>query len=231
MKIIDKNYDYYDYLQTSDDNIVFDRRNSFNLTKERVIDRIDVIRWDKNSKYRFILMQCGAVYWLFLLTITETTETPYQGKRISDYSLELLTTWKNYNKPRKIIDINFISFHNSHIFYDHNLKDFSIDKIKSRVNDLKNSIDTNDYKEERSLSISYISVKEWKDTKKDIPLLKACGIAQLVESVDIFYAIEEHFSLEKSESERTEAAGTTNNDKITMHGFDTKTSFRGKNKE
>ena len=169
MKIIDKNYDYYDYLQTPDDNIVFDRRNSFNLTKERVIDRIDVIRWDKNSKYRFILMQCGAVYWLFLLTITETTETPYQGKRISDYSLELLTTWKNYNKPRKIIDINFISFHNSHIFYDHNLKDFSIDKIKSRVNDLKNSIDTNDYNEERSLSISYISVKEWKDTKKDIP--------------------------------------------------------------
>lgn len=228
MKIIDKNYDYYDYLQTPDDKIVFDRRNSFILTKDKVLDNIGYVRYNRDSKYRFALLQCGATYWLFLLTITDYEKDAWGYNRIGDYSLEFLTSWKNYNKSRKIIDICFISFHNSHIFYDHNLKDFSIDKIKSRINDLKNSIDTNDYEEERNLTVSFISVTKWNDTKKDIPLLKACGIAQLVEPTDIFYAIEEHFSLEKSESERTEAVGTTNNDKITMHGFDTKTSFRGK---
>jgi hypothetical protein len=34
--------------------------------------------------------------------------------------------------------------------------------------------------------------------------------------------------MEKSKLETTEAKGTTNDDKIIMHGFDTKTSFRGK---
>lgn len=137
MKIIDKNYDYYDYLQTPDDKIVFDRRNSFVLTKEKVIENIDYVRFNRDSKYRFVLLQCGATYWLFLLTITDYKEDIWGRNRISDYSLELITSWKNYNKFRKIIDICFISFHNSHIFYNHNLKDFSIDKIKSRVNDLK----------------------------------------------------------------------------------------------
>lgn len=234
MKIIDKNYDYYDYLQSPDDSIVFDRRNSFDLTKERVIDKIDVVRWNNDSKYRFILMQCGATYWLFLLTITETTETPYQGKRISDYSLELLTTWKNYNKPRKTIDIHFVSFRNAYIFYDNDYyvsnKDYDIDRIRTKANDLKSSIDNNDYVTDKSLSELYIRTlvkNEYKEEIRDIPLLKSCGIAQLIDPVDIFQAIEEHFSLQKTESERTEAVGTTNNDKITMHGFDTKTSFRG----
>jgi hypothetical protein len=47
--------------------------------------------------------------------------------------------------------------------------------------------------------------------------------------VDVFCSIEEHFSREKTAAERTEPLGATNNDKIIMHGFDTKTSFRGKN--
>ncbi|MCR4616974.1 MAG: hypothetical protein K5669_02170 [Lachnospiraceae bacterium] len=34
MRIIDKQRDFYDYLQDSSDRIVFDRRGSFLLTKE-----------------------------------------------------------------------------------------------------------------------------------------------------------------------------------------------------
>ena len=232
MRIIDKEYDYYDYLQTSEDKIVFDRRNSFLLTKEKVIEGIKYTRYNRDSKYRFILLQCGATYWLFLLTITAYKDTRWCSPSISDYSLELLSAWKNFNKRRKVIDIHVVSFRNFYIFYDHDFavynKDFSVDKIRARVNDLRNSIDTNNYEEDRDLSLSYLSVRELNDTERNIPLLKACGIAQLVDSADIFYAIEEHFSLEKSEAERTEAGGTTNNDKITMHGFDVKTSFRGK---
>ena len=36
MRIIDKNTDYYDYLQNSDDPIVFDRRGSYLLTKDHL---------------------------------------------------------------------------------------------------------------------------------------------------------------------------------------------------
>ena len=62
------------------------------------------------------------------------------------------------------------------------------------------------------------------------PILTACGIKDLITPEDIFMAIEEHFSLLKTESERIDPIGATNNDKIEMHGFDTKTSFRGKQK-
>ena len=39
---------------------------------------------------------------------------------------------------------------------------------------------------------------------------------------------EEYFALEKSSTERREPLGTTDIDKIESHGFDKKTSFRGK---
>ena len=61
-----------------------------------------------------------------------------------------------------------------------------------------------------------------------IPLLKACGIANLIDADTMYYAIDEYFSLMKTASETTTAEGTTNKDKIVNHGFDTKTSFRGK---
>ena len=60
-----------------------------------------------------------------------------------------------------------------------------------------------------------------------VPILKATKIGTVVDPRDIFYSIEEYFSLEKSDSERIEPIGATNDDKIVMHGFDTKVSFRG----
>ena len=228
MRIIDKNYDYYDYLQNSDDKIVFDRRGSFLLTKEKVMEQIEYVRYGRDSKYRFMLLQCGATYWLFLLTVTEYEEKQYYS-RVKNYSLELLTSWKYYNKPREKVDISLISFRESYIFYDYDYyvptKDFSVDRIKSRLEDMKNRINADDYYKDRDLTCPLVSGSK---TEKAVPLLKACGISQLVGSTDIFCAIEEHFSLEKTESEKTEAGGTTNNDKVTMHGFDIKTSFRNK---
>ena len=69
-------------------------------------------------------------------------------------------------------------------------------------------------------------------TKTDAyPILKACGISEVISAEEIFNAIEEHFSLLKTESEKTEPVDATNDDKIVMHGFDTKISFRGKEKK
>ena len=64
--------------------------------------------------------------------------------------------------------------------------------------------------------------------ERHIPLLKACGVANCIDAHDVYLALEEYFSLEKSASERREPIGTTDIDKIESHGFDKKVSFRGK---
>lgn len=66
------------------------------------------------------------------------------------------------------------------------------------------------------------------EIEKHIPLLKASGINQVVDQLDIYLAFEEYFSLEKTASECTESVGLTNDEKVENHGFDLKTSFRGK---
>ena len=63
--------------------------------------------------------------------------------------------------------------------------------------------------------------------RTSVPILRDTGLSTIINAIDIFTAIEEHFSLLKTESERTEPIGSTNDDKIIMHGFDTKSSFRG----
>ena len=210
MRIIDKQHDFYDYLQDSTDTIVFDRRNSFLLTKEIVCRKLGFYSF-RDSKYRFMLLQCGVAYWLFLITVS--SETNYLGDPV-DYEVELLDHWKNYKKPNKLINISFVSFNLN--IYDFKLKDINIPKMKDHISDLRDTIDWNDYR-------SYVPAIGDADR---IPLLKACGISQLIDPIDIFCTIEEHFSMLKTASETTEAKGATNNDKIIMHGFDVKTSFR-----
>ena len=103
--------------------------------------------------------------------------------------------------------------------------------IHNNIQTLKNAVDNNDCKIKSNLSYYKNSIpykNTFKYEIKDIPILNACGIKDFIDPVDIFTAIEEHFSLEKTESERIEPIGATNNDKIVMHGFDTKVSFRGK---
>ena len=206
MRIIDKQHDYYDYLQDPTDTLVFDRRGSFLLTRKMFINNLDSLAWRRAGKKYYVLMQCGATFWLFETTITET---------LDDYELKLLHAWKNYYKPRTVISIVTIKF--------------GANYYKVSTEKLYTLVDNNQYRVERIIShekkaIDYKGKYVWEDL--DIPLLKACGVSELVPPLDIFTAIEEHFSLLKTEAERTEPIGATNEDKIVMHGFDTRTSFR-----
>ena len=216
MRIIDKNYDFYDYLQSYSDSIVFDRRNSFLLTKERICDRL---HW--GTEKNLLLLQCGVTFWLLLLTVIKATEDGFA--KPLDYELALLDSWKDYDRPRKCISFTVIT-RGDWIWHN---------KIESSVERLRYAIDHNDYKTESDLG-TLTSYTSWNsnlpDKTYDIPLLYACGISQVIDPQDIFCAIEEYFSLEKTAAERTEPLGATNDDKIVMHGFDTKTSFRGKRK-
>jgi len=233
MRIIDKNTDYYDYLQNSDDTIVFDRRGSYIVTKGifgvALFNHMDMHRCSsqKFPKEGFLLLQCGATYWLLLVTVSGV----YSGKigkydwrdHIAEYSLEVISNWKNYDRPRTTVRLEYINF------------GFKIlDRIKPYINRRDETF--------RELAMSNINVLQDAinnndDVRREImfgesktSILTACGIKDLISPEDIFMAIEEHFSLLKTESERIDPIGATNNDKIEMHGFDTKTSFRGKQK-
>ena len=233
MRIIDKQHDFYDYLQDPTDRIVFDRRGSFLLTKKLFCDGIKYLRYYIDSRYRFVLLQCGVAYWLFLVTITalDLNASPV------DYDMELLVNWKNYDGLNKLIKLSLISFNIRMWDYkigDYRKRDFDPEKVKARASNLKTAIDQGNYRVERDLGCHTKITDHRGGSKKEIqnlPILKACGIADLVDPVSVFCAIEEYFSIEKTASETTEARGTTDEDKVTMHGFDVKTSFRKMGRE
>lgn len=116
MRIIDKNTDFYDYLQNvyRDNSLIFDRTNSFVLSKEMVCNSLEVYStrhyyyWDKEKyrDYNFLLLQVCNTFWLFLIEVTELSES----KRPINFRAELLYTWKNYDKERTLIRFDVITF-------------------------------------------------------------------------------------------------------------------------
>lgn len=216
MRIVDKNYDYYDYLQDPTDIIVFDRRGSWELTRE---DMLYAIRYSVGyENYHLALLQCGATFWLFHIEYKQ-----------DDYDLNFVTSWKNYNKPNALLEFNLIHPTELSFWLARKTNAMELGNVLKRAEDLKASIDHGEYRIYKRLNETY-KYKDYKNTLKKtkhvIPILKSCGVAAFVDPQEMFCAIEEYFSIEKTKAETTEPKGATNDDKIIMHGFDTKTSFR-----
>lgn len=214
MRIIDNKYDFYDYLQDPTDQLVFDRRESYNLTKELLCSKIKPYShyWVSPTKNNYrILIQCGAAFWLVLLKMNDTMD---------NYDLELLDFWKNYDKPNELLKIDLIVF------------GWRINRAK--VEDMRDAVNHNDYLKDYNIN-RYTKYTDYKTTYKKeeytIPILSPSGLGNIIDPMDMFCAIEEYFSIEKTKLETTEPKGVTNDDKIVMHGFDTKSSFRGKNED
>lgn len=220
MRIIDKNRDFYDFYQDvyRDDTFTFDRRDSFLLTKELMCSYLDYsYSWtrsflkDKNLYgYNYLLLQVCHNYWLFLVEITEITKYG-QAK---DYEMKLLANWKNTNKTKELLSLAIIEF--PYVY-----------RRSKKEKDFIQAVNTNNYRVKRK--INRFTFRRGNEViEKHIPLLKACGIANYINPLDIYLAFEEFFSLEKTASERREPLNTTDIDRIERHGFDKKTSFRGK---
>ncbi len=216
MRIIDKNTDFYDYLQNMyrDNTITFDRTDSFVLTKEEFLrSYLWFYGHFGNEDNTYVLLQVCNTFWLFHVTFTKTGTNCFDEP--TDYALELLISWKNYNKIRKLIKLDCIEFP----FY------FNVNKT---TESLLQFVDNSEYRIRRTVDKHTIYRDDGNNVEKHIPILKACGIGPLINPLEMYLAIEEYFSLEKQDSERTESVGLTNNEKIENHGFDTKVSFRGK---
>ena len=232
MKIIDKNTDFYDYWQDvyRDTSLTFDRRDSFVLTKDNLFSSLG-----GRNKYKFLLLQAGNTFWLFLLEVTKK----YEWNQILDCDIELLHTWKNYNKSSVLLQLDVVLFPNylyKYFFHKNKLCRLSKSSILDMTDKLINAINTNDYDVYNNLNYHriYIGDHLYRDSRskhkvveKHIPLLKASGLSQFIDSFEMYLAIEEYLSSQKTASERTESVGITDREKIENHGFDTKTSFRG----
>lgn len=211
MRIIDSNKDFYDYCQNiyPDNTFTFDRRNSYMLTKEEFAKSFYCDNYHGRDKERFITLQINHHFWLFKFTMTKVSEF---GTCL-DYKMELLANWTDFNSNSVLILLSEVKF-NWYL------------KKANEVEKFVMAIRNNDLQDRKDFDKFYIIKDGNKKELRTIPILKNIGIASLTDAFEIYSAFESYFSEQKTNAERTEAIGTTNNDKITSHGFDLKKSFR-----
>lgn len=233
MRILDKNTDFYDYLQNVyyDPSVTFDRTDSFELTKEIFCNHLyayDYMRVS-NEKYKFALLQVCNTFWLFLIEVTSKNDF---GKPEA-YTAELVLTWKNYSRKRQLIRLDVIEF-GFEVYkiisdtYKMRTR-FNREKIMEKAQTLSELVDNGDYRIKSTVDrhIIYHGDNNVK-VEKHLPLLKASGLAGCIGPLDIYLSFEEYFSLEKQALERTASKDITDTEKLENHGFDRKKSFRGK---
>ena len=232
MRIIDKNTDFYDYLQNVyyDPSTTFDRTDSFILTKEDMCDELYHSDWYRRSddNNKFALLQVCNTFWLFLIEVTTRDDF---GKPKS-YSVELVRRWSNYDRERKLLILDLIDFgfelYSAVGSFLSRKQESTSEKIKKNADKLAMLVDIGNFRIRRSINKHTIYHGDNVTTEKHIPLLKACGISEHIDPTEIYTAFEEYFSLEKQSKERTESVGITDKEKAENHGFDSKYSFRGK---
>ena len=236
MRIIDKNTDFYDYLQGTfpDQDNVFDRTKSFMLSKEMLGSCL------ARTEERLLLLRVGATNWLFLIDAHPSDKDYFSCPAIVDFDAELITTWKNYDRPLKLVEMSLItpSFGlRQHLVDSSRYLDclsfyleckYDINRVKERIPDLQIAINKDDFRTKFNIISTAVYLSH--NAGKEIPILRGSGLAQLLDATDVFLAFDEYFSLQKQAQERTASIGITDKEKVINHGFDAKTSFRGKNK-
>lgn len=222
MRIIDSNKDYYDFWQNiwRDDTVTFDRRGSYELSKEEFAGSFvdGSYKWSKymfkyhpdGDSHKYVLLQVCNNFWFFDLLITKTGE---EGV-CTDYELHLNEAWQDHSQPPELIRLSVIR---SNRFFDNTC---SADDARRGNYYIEKVFD--EFVSSKSNGVSCAQ------DSRHIPILKNIGIAAEIPAEEIFLALEEYFLTQRRNSERTESVGLTDKDKVTNHGFDAKASFRGK---
>ena len=238
MRIIDKNKDFYDYLQGIylDQLLVFDRTGSFVLTKQALCDCIP-----KHARRPgcFVLLQVCNTFWLYYARQVQKKDVLVLEQ--PEYDFELVASWKNYNKQRQLLKLDLIDFSAGDIFpntwmfwkyEDDNKMAATLASVDftEKKDLLIAAVDTSNYRVLECLN-HYDTRTCWcsnRQTKYHIPILSSSGLVGGIAPLEIYLSIEEYLSFEKTASERTESVGLTDEERIENHGFDVKHSFRGK---
>lgn len=231
MRIIDKNKDFYDYLQGiyPDRRLVFDRTGSFVLTKQALCGCIPEYARRPGC---FLLLQVCNTFWLYYARRVQKNDVLVLERQ--EYNFELVASWKNYNKQRQLLKLDLIDFSARDVFpnrwafwmYEDN------DKMAAALASV-------DFAEKKDLLMTAVDANNYRvlydtrwysnlRTKYRVPILSSSGLVGGIDPLEMYLSIEEYLSFEKTASERTESIGLTDRERIENHGFDVKHSFRGK---
>lgn len=202
MRILDKNKDFYDYLQDYESNIVFDRRGSHILTNEELNFFPLYNRYKVNDVY--LLLQIGYTNWLIVEKPIKIIKDANGYNIVKDFSIELIETWKDYNKS---VDFKFGEIKNRYTIEYLTSKKFNQDLA------LMDDIKLGNFEYKNNLA------------EKSPIVLNKTKLPSILNAQDIYLAIEEWLSHKKDDVAHD---SMTDKEKIISHGFDTKSSFRGK---
>lgn len=202
MRILDKNKDFYDYLQDYESDIVFDRRGSHILTNEELNFFPLYNRYKVNDVY--LLLQIGYTNWLIVEKPIKIIKDASGYNIVKDFSIELIETWKDYNKS---VDFKFGEIKNRYTIEYLTSKKFNQDLA------LMDDIKLGNFEYENNLA------------EKSPIVLSKTKLPSILNARDIYLAIEEWLSHKKDDVVHD---SMTDKEKIISHGFDTKSSFRGK---
>ena len=209
MRIIDKNKDFYDYLQCYDDDVVFDRRGSYILTNQDICDLW--CGFHENFSDKYLLLQVGYSYWLMIAKCESTAVSCTNTPQCIDYSLELVDYWKDYN-------------HFDNLHFGTVDKYFSAEFLFSKKWDWKSNlideIKRGNYENKKDFTVdTYHKINDVKLIFRNIK------IPSVVIADDLYNAFDEYFSHLKDD---VKVDNMTDIEKVESHGFNKKTSFRGK---
>lgn len=204
MRIIDKNRDYYDYLQCYNDDVVYDRRNSYILTNDDILNLYNVhsYRYEETTKCN-LLLKVGYSNWLVGVEFTKFHTDACNLKKADDYNLELIECWTDYNKCNKL-ELGCVR------------KDYTLEHLFSKKYD---------YKEKLVESIkrgSYEYIKCFMSDHEKI-IFNKTKIPSVVKAEDLYNGFDEYLSHLKDD---VATDNMSDIEKVESHGFDKKSSFR-----
>ena len=212
MKIIDRNKDYYDYLQGvygADNHVIFDRQKSVVLDVncwDKIFDREYAppkrySSWLYNNN-EFFILECGFTQYLFYLELLQNNTWDLSLKRVFR---------DNQHYKDEPLSIYFVCLHNDTYYWRYeNLNEYPFDKM-NYANDL-------------DVKRTYLKrgyVQEYSDIS--LPILKNTGIPALIPAEDIWRDLYNYLLYKK---EYQIADNRTDKQKLEGKGFDNVISFR-----
>lgn len=237
MRILDKNTDFYDFYQNiyRDNTYTFDRTASFFITKEGICDKIThkySMRYGDiphiGDLFLSVVQVCND-FWLIAIEISEVAENRYSFMpEVSDINFHLISHFKDYNAERKLISVDILG-KKFLPHYSHAVKlPKTLDDCFVNADNLVMSVKHGYLESKNHFGPVVKKYPDGTEKEKTIPLLIATGYKDCIDPLDMYNALEEYFSVNRSSAERIESVGLTDKEKITNHGFDAKSSFRGK---
>lgn len=209
MKIIDKNKDFYDYMQGIyfDDSNTFDRRGSHIITKEMLLEPFGNLE----TEIYYLHIQINYLNYI-IKAVGNDFSYGCKGQVYSakDLTFKLVTLWKSY-KTENLIKLDFFQVPK------YNEKHFESDPVSF-------------LKETKTYQI-HSNQCHWNGfdiNEKNFPIFKESGLVKFFDAQEVYFAIDNWFSGQKTKNERTESNNITDKEKIINHGFDTIYSFRNK---